>query len=93
MFGRNSRTLDSLDVALPGAGRAHAAYGLPPQVPPPSVSHDLMVTDVHWPERDVIVIEFEVPLDGSSCRWAMSKYASSPRTAPLARWAVRSCRS
>jgi hypothetical protein len=24
---------------------------------------ELVATDVHWPERDVLVIEFEVPLD------------------------------
>jgi len=55
--------LDSVDTSRPSAERAEAAAGRPPELTPAGPLLELVSTDVHWPERDVLVIEFEVRFD------------------------------
>lgn len=56
--------LQSLDVLRRRIGGAPGAAGGPPHLPQPSDELDLVATDVHWSESDVIVVEFKVPRDG-----------------------------
>ncbi len=56
--------MDAHDVTSPVDRGAHAAAGGFPHLPPPSTALDLVVTNVHWPEPGVIVVEFEVPHEG-----------------------------
>jgi Ca-activated chloride channel family protein len=55
--------LDSAAASRRSAGRSRAAAGRPPELPPPASVLELVSTDVQWPGRDVLVIEFEVPHD------------------------------
>jgi Ca-activated chloride channel family protein len=60
-----SNMLDALfDATQQVTGRARGASARPPQFSPPPASLELVATDVHWPERDLIVVEFAVPLEG-----------------------------